>query len=76
MDPYERAAIASDQYDAWQFKNAFIIGQVVFHSVAFLETFIKYPPSQLSATFSPNEIEAEIDRINGAKLKPHSVTRE
>ncbi|RZJ53795.1 MAG: arylsulfatase [Flavobacterium sp.] len=76
MDPFERAAIASDQYDAWQFKNAFIIGQVVFHSVAFLETFIKYPPSQLPATFSPNEIEAEIDRINGAKLKPHSVTRE
>lgn len=76
MDPYERAAIASDQYDDWGFKNAFITGQVIYHSIEFLQTFIKYPPSQLPATFSPSEIEAEIDRVNGQKLKPHSVTRE
>ncbi|WP_281233827.1 sulfatase-like hydrolase/transferase [Flavobacterium gelatinilyticum] len=75
MDPFERANIVSDQYDDWQLKNDFKIGQVTFHAIAFLETFIDYPPSQLPATFAPDAIEEQIDKINGQKLKPNAVTR-
>ena len=51
MDPYERADLASDQYYDWLVKNDFVIAQVVFHGIEFLKSFIKYPPSQLPATY-------------------------
>ncbi|MHC0448451.1 arylsulfatase [Flavobacterium sp. 3-218] len=76
MDPFERANIVSDQYSDWVLRNDFILAQVTFHSVEFLQTFIKYPPSQLPATFSPGSVEEQIDKINNEKLKPHSVTRQ
>ncbi len=76
MDPYERADLVSDQYYDWLVRNDFVIAQVVFHGIEFLETFIKYPPSQLPATFSPDGVEEQIDKINGEKLKPQAPTRE
>ncbi len=76
MDPYERADLVSDQYYDWLVKNDFIIAQVVFHSIEFLQTFIAYPPSQLPATFSPDGVEDQIDQINSQKLKPQAPTRE
>lgn len=69
MDPYERADLSSDQYYAWLVDNDFIIGQGSFHAIEFLETFKDYPPSQLPASFSPDGVEAEIDRINAQHLK-------
>lgn len=76
MDPYERADLVSDQYYDWLVKNDFVIAEVVFHGIEFLQTFIPYPPSQLPATFSPDGVEEQIDKINGQKLKPQAPTRE
>jgi len=76
MDPFERANIVSDQYNDWTLRNDFLLAQVTLHAIEFLQTFVKYPPSQLPATFSPDAIETEIDRVNNQKLKPHGVTRE
>jgi arylsulfatase A-like enzyme len=76
MDPYERADLVSDQYFDWLVKNDFVIAQVVFHGIEFLQTFIPYPPSQLPATFSPDGVEEQIDQINNQKLKPPPPTRQ
>jgi hypothetical protein len=46
MDPYERADVVSNQYDQWRIENAYLMGWVTFHAAAFLDTFVKYPPSQ------------------------------
>jgi arylsulfatase A-like enzyme len=69
MDPYERADLVSDQYYDWLMKNAYLVGQMGFHAVEFLQTFIKYPPSQLPASFSVDGVEDEINKINSAVLK-------
>lgn len=69
MDPYERADVASDNYYQWLVDNDYLVGQGSFHAIEFLETFRDYPPSQLPASFSPDGIESEIDRINASRLK-------
>ncbi|RAJ06774.1 arylsulfatase [Chitinophaga skermanii] len=69
MDPMERADQASDMYYAWLVDNDYLIGQGSFHAIEFLETFRNYPPSQLPASFAPDGVEAEIDRINSSRLK-------
>lgn len=69
MDPYERADIVSDQYDDWRVKNAYLMGEMGFHAINFLQTFLAYPPSQLPASFSVDGIEEEIDKVNEQKLK-------
>jgi hypothetical protein len=76
MDPYERADLVSDQFYDWFVKNDFIGAEVVFHSIEFLQTFIEYPPSQLPATFSPDGVEEQIDKINSQNLKPQAPTRD
>jgi len=75
MDPYERADLVSDQYYDWLVNNDFIIAQVVFHAIEFLETFVKYPPSQLPASFSPDGVERQIDEQIRKTLKPPAPTR-
>lgn len=72
MDPYERADIVSDQYDDWRVKNAYLMGEMGFHAIGFLQSFLEYPPSQLPASFSVDGVEDEIDKVNSAKLKPKS----
>jgi len=52
MDPYERADITSDQYWDWVAKNVHLVGEAQMKAAAFLETFVPYPPSQRSASFS------------------------
>jgi hypothetical protein len=42
MDPRERAAIVSDQYDDWMNKNGYLLGEMIFNASGFLETFIDY----------------------------------
>jgi arylsulfatase len=72
MDPYERADLVSDQYYDWMTKNIYLIGQMGFHAIEFLETFKAYPPSQLPASFSVDGVEAEINQINGQILKANA----
>lgn len=69
MDPYERADKSSDNYYQWLVDNDYLIGQGSFRAIEFLQTFIQYPPSQLPASFAPDGVEAEIDRINAQHLK-------
>jgi arylsulfatase A-like enzyme len=70
MDPYERADSVSDQYNDWLVKNDFLIMQGTIKSAAFLETFVKYPPSQPPASFSIDQIRKSVDdRIKAMKTK-------
>lgn len=69
MDPYERADLVSDQYADWLVRDDYIVGELSFHAINFLQTFIAYPPSQLPASFSPDGVESEIDKINAQHLK-------
>jgi arylsulfatase len=72
MDPYERADLASDNYYQWLVDNDYIAFQGGLHAIEFLETFRKYPPSQLPASFSPDGVEAEIDALIKQNLKVSS----
>lgn len=62
MDPYERADVVSDQYYDWTTKNVYLTADATMRSAAFLETFVAYPPSQKPASFSIDQIRAEVDR--------------
>jgi arylsulfatase len=62
MDPYERADVVSDQYDDWRVKNAYLMGWVNLKAADFLQTFRDYPPSQLPASFTIDQVEKEIDQ--------------
>jgi arylsulfatase A-like enzyme len=61
MDPYERADVVSDQYDDWRVKNAYLMGWLNLKAVAFLQTFKDYPPSQIPASFTIDQVQKNID---------------
>jgi arylsulfatase A-like enzyme len=70
MDPYERADVVSDQYDDWRVKNAYLMGWLNLKAAAFLETFRDYPPSQIPASFTIDQVQKNIeDTINALKKK-------
>ena len=62
MDPYERADIVSDQYDDWRVKNAYLMGYMSQKASTFLQTFKDYPPSQVPASFTIDQVVKDIDR--------------
>jgi arylsulfatase len=62
MDPYERADVASDQYDDWRIKNAYLMGYMSSKAASFLQTFKSYPPSQVPASFTIDQVVKDIDR--------------
>ena len=72
MDPYERADVVSDQYYDWLVKNDYLISQVMYHAIAFLETFKNYPPSQLPASFTVDQVEDQLNKALEGKLKSHT----
>jgi arylsulfatase len=63
MDPYERADTVSDQYNDWLVRNDYLLVKGQLKGAAFLETFVKYPPSQRVASFN---IEGVRDQVNKA----------
>lgn len=69
MDPYERADIVSDQYYDWTTKNAYLLPYGVMKTAEFLETFVDYPPSQLPASFSIDQIEKSVEERSKAKMQ-------
>jgi arylsulfatase A-like enzyme len=69
MDPYERADIVSDQYYDWLTKNDYLIFQGTRKAAAFLQTFVEYPPSQRPASFSIDQIRADVDKKIEEKMK-------
>jgi len=68
MDPYERADVVSDQYFDWETKNAYLLPYGVSHAAAFLETFVDYPPSQIPASFTIDQIAKDVDARSKAKM--------
>ncbi|MER2507752.1 MAG: arylsulfatase [Amaricoccus sp.] len=70
MDPYERADLYSDQYNDWLMKNAYLPAQASMKAAAFLETFIDWPPSQLPASFSVDQVQAAVDAHIRSVLTP------
>jgi len=69
MDPYERADVVSDQYNDWLTKNDYLVFNGVKKAAAFLQTFVDYPPSQRPASFSIDQIRADVDRKIEEKMK-------
>ncbi|MBV4484816.1 arylsulfatase [Pseudomonas sp. SWRI153] len=69
MDPYERADIVSDQYYDWLTKNDYLIFDGTRRAAKFLQTFVDYPPSQRPASFSIDQIRADVDRRIEEKMK-------
>ncbi len=63
MDPYERADVVSDQYYDWVTQNVYLAEIATMKASVFLETFIEYPPSQLPASFSVDQVEDRVNKI-------------
>lgn len=61
MDPYERAPLYSDQYNDWLFKNMYLIADGTMRAAKFLQTFVEWPPSQLPASFSVDQVERQVN---------------
>jgi arylsulfatase A-like enzyme len=57
MDPYEHAQISGYGYDAWRTDNAYIMVEGTRRAAIFLQTFVEYPPSQIPASFSIDQVE-------------------
>ncbi|NRH28365.1 arylsulfatase [Pseudomonas sp. MS19] len=75
MDPYERADIVSDQYYDFLTKNLFITEQATQRSAKFLQTFVDYPPSQLPASFSIDQIRENVDKQIKAKMEEAAAAK-
>src|SRR5690606_20797564 len=73
MDPYERADIVSDQFYDFQTKNVYLTEQATMRAAAFLETFIEYPPSQLPASFSVDQVEKRVNDIIEERMKKNET---
>jgi len=70
MDPFERADVVSDQYYDWLVKNDYLLFQSTMKAAGLLETFIEYPPSQESASFTIDQIARDVEariKANAAK---------
>lgn len=62
MDPYEHADISGSGYDQWRVENAYLFAEGVMKASQFLQTFVTYPPSQRPASFSIEQVRAEVDK--------------
>ena len=64
-DPYERADITSNTYYDWMFTHAYLLVPAQAYVANFLATFKDYPPVQKAASFSLDQIEANLmDQLN------------
>jgi arylsulfatase A-like enzyme len=62
MDPFEHAQISGAEYDEWRNDNGYVAFEGIRRTAAFLQTFLQYPPSQLPASFSVNQITEGINK--------------
>lgn len=75
MDPYERADIVSDQYNDWLVRNDFLLVKGQLNAAAFLETFVKYPPSQRNASFNIEGVRAQVDKAIDQSFKERGIEK-
>ena len=73
MDPYERADLVSDQYNDWLVRNDFLLVKGQLKAAAFLESFIKYPPSQRGASFNLEGVRAKVDKAIDQSFKDRGI---
>ena len=53
MDPYERGDVGpTNNWNEWNTQNVYLIFEGIRRASEFLKTFVEYPPSQSSASFS------------------------
>ena len=70
MDPYERADTGpTAQYHELESQNPYVFIDAQRRAGAFLQTFIDYPPSQIPASFTIDQIEADVKRQVREKMK-------
>ncbi len=69
MDPYERADVTSDQYYDWATKNSYLMFKASMGAGAMLQTFLEYPPSQESASFTIDQVSRDVE----AKIKANAA---
>jgi arylsulfatase A-like enzyme len=62
MDPYEHAQISGYGYYGWETDNVYLVFEGTRRSANFLETFVEYPPSQIPASFSIDQIEESVKK--------------
>nr|WP_200994530.1 arylsulfatase [Rhizobium rhizogenes]QCL09887.1 type I phosphodiesterase / nucleotide pyrophosphatase family protein [Rhizobium rhizogenes] len=75
MDPYERADTVSDQYNDWLTRNDYLLVKGQLQGAAFLETFVKYPPSQRVASFNIEGIRAQVDKAIDQSFKDRGIEK-
>ncbi|PZM11225.1 arylsulfatase [Rhizobium tubonense] len=75
MDPYERADKVSDQYADWLVRNDYLLVKGQLQGAAFLETFVKYPPSQRVASFNIEGVRAEVDKAIDKSFKDRGIEK-
>src|SRR5262249_37571539 len=62
MDPFEHAKVSGMGYDAWRTENAYLVFEGGRRAGLFLQTFLEYPPSQLPASFSIDQVEEMVKK--------------
>ena len=60
-DPYERANITSNTYYDWLMDHVFLLTPAQVEVSRFFSTFKDYPPSQGAASFSVDQIQADLE---------------
>ncbi|MGO7537302.1 arylsulfatase [Rhizobium ruizarguesonis] len=73
MDPYERADKVSDQYNDWLVRNDYLLVKGQLQGAAFLQTFVKYPPSQRVASFNIEGVREEVDKAIDQSFKDRGI---
>jgi hypothetical protein len=70
MDPYERGDVGpTNNFYQWMTENGYITFEAGRRAGNFLQTFVEYPPSQLAASFTIDQVEERIKRQVEAALQ-------
>jgi arylsulfatase len=70
MDPYERASVGpTNLYDQIATENPFILIDAQRRTAGFLQTFVDYPPSQIPASFTIDQIVDDVKRQVMERMK-------
>ncbi|KQS83884.1 MULTISPECIES: arylsulfatase [unclassified Rhizobium] len=75
MDPYERADIVSDQYNDFLARNDYLLVKGQLQAAAFLETFVKYPPSQRVASFNIEGVREQVDKAIDQSFRDRGIEK-
>ncbi|TNM64766.1 arylsulfatase [Aliirhizobium smilacinae] len=75
MDPYERADIVSDQYNDFLTRNDYLLVKGQLQGAAFLESFVKFPPSQRVASFNIEGVRAQVDKAVDQSFRDRGIEK-